>query len=879
MSLPIHPQKPLLLPLVIGLLASPLAISAEKKSDWDCLQDKVTGEWSCSVEAEEPVKAVVNAEIKTEAPVTISQPQPAPQQATLIESSAVVVATKQTLPGWNCKADNEQAGWDCNLTGVDPQGELHLPKPPDSHLNSKEQLASYDAFLFQNMLDVIPQDPWGNCGRGEQVAPAIVLSETTESLRQNSAAYIEADFSEALESDEVVTFSGNVDFKRADQTIRADKLTNDQLANTISAQGNVLYRQEGVTFQSEKSFMWLNSDQGKLYSNHFIFETIPARGSSQLTTLKSKTLTRHHNITYTTCKPGNQDWQLEAEQLTLDKASGVGTANAVWVHFKQVPLFYTPWVTFPIDDRRKSGLLMPSFGSGDETGFDLSVPYYWNIAPNYDAIITPRYLSNRGLLLGTEFRYLTSNSEGIIAAEYLHEDKETEEARGQINWESKTRFTERLTSNFDINLVSDDDYLDDFGNSLSINDTRHLLNRADLNYQGNGWSLLGRLDGYQTIDHDVLSEDQPYRRLPQILFNLNDQAGPLGSQFNLQSEFVYFDKGDRVTGKRLNIKPEISFPLRTAGSFITPTLALQSTQYWLEDQPTTDSDSINRTLPILSVDSGLFFERNLQIAENSWQQTLEPRLFYLFVPNENQDDIPIFDSGEYDFTFNQLFRHNRFSGTDRINDANQLTAALTTRFIESETGRERLRASIGQIFYFRDREVTLSPTPTAAELKENSTSSSDLVTELDALLTDHWSLRTAYQWSPHQGDSQRASASVRYRDGSERLFNLSYQFREELLDQTDVSLRWPIADSWHGIARWNYSLSDEITLDSFLGVEKENCCWRFKVLVRHSVDDIDSEPETAFFFQIELKGLTSFGAQLDQILSNEIPGYQLPRNR
>jgi LPS-assembly protein len=881
MANPIHLKKAFQLQLFISLLASPLAISAADKSGWDCHQDKVSGEWSCVTEKQEQTAplphegGLPNTQIKSVA----SPQQPVkPQEAKQITSTkkpaemATVAIIKPLIPkqpGWGCAADKENGGWDCKLTKAAPSEKTKLAASQGNAKSSSEQLTSNDEILFQNMLNVIPQDPWGNCGI-ERGAPVISRTKETAAIREQSPAYIESNFSEALESDEFVTFSGNVEFKRADQTLHADKLTHDQFANTISAQGNVLYREEGMTFQSEKSFMWLNSDRGKLHNSQFIFETTPARGSSQLTSIESKTLTRHSDVTYTTCRPGNRDWELEASRLSLDQASGVGTASDVWVHFKDVPLFYAPWMTFPIDDRRKSGFLVPSFGNGNGSGFVLATPYYWNIAPNYDAVITPRYLSDRGLQLGTEFRHLGNNSESTIALGFITNDKETGEDRGHLNIKSEATFNKKLTGNLNVNIVSDDDYINDFRNALTINSSRQLYSNADLNYQGNGWSLLGRLDGYQTIDNTISSSDQPYRRLPQIFFNMDRQEGPAGSKLDLQTEFVYFDKGDSVTGKRLNIQPEISFPLRTSASFLTPKLALQATHYWLEDQSAGDSDSISRTTPILSVDSGLFFERDLQFSEQSWQQTLEPRLFYLYIPHKDQDDIPLFDTGENDFSLNQLFRTNRFNGIDRINDANQLSAALTTRFLEADSGRERLRASIGQIFYFEDSEITV---PGGDPITNNG---SDLVTELAAVLTENWSLRTRYQWDPYQGDSSRANASLRYRDGIDRLFNLSYQFREDSIDQTDVSLRWPITDSWHGVARWNYSLSDQTILDSFIGVEKENCCWRFKVLVRSTVNDVDSDPDTAFFFQVELKGLTSFGQKLDSVLSQTIPGYQLP---
>jgi LPS-assembly protein len=370
----------------------------------------------------------------------------------------------------------------------------------------------------------------------------------------------------------------------------------------------------------------------------------------------------------------------------------------------------------------------------------------------------------------------------------------------------------------------------------------------------------------------------------------------------MDAEYVYFQHDSVVNGQRTNVKPSVSFPLQTASAFLTPKLSLQHTQYALNNPKgaVLASDSMSRTLPVFSTDSGLYMEKDVSFSNRSFLHTLEPRLFYLYVPKADQSDIPIFDTGLYDPSFNSLFLENRFSGTDRVQDANQLTAALTTRLVDAKTGKEKLKLSVGEIAYFRDREVTLPGYPVETDRLSN------LMTELNAGLTDHVSLSSATQWNPHLNEFVRHSAMLHYINEPGEIVNLGYRYRKNILVptapgtrpldiiQSDVSFHWPVYNDWSAVGRWTYSLLNNSTQESFFGVEKENCCWRFRVVGRRwinsltlnqnpnipdplAVVDATGISQTGVFFQLELKGLTGVGEKLDEFFEQQIYGYRAPK--
>lgn len=721
------------------------------------------------------------------------------------------------------------------------------------------------------MIKQLAVNPWETCEVTTETLRA--SREEIKQSRLNANVDIQADYSE-LTGQNNAKFTGDVSVTRADQLITADQVDFQNKEGIASASGDVFYQEKDFALHSDQAQLQLNQDTGQFSNNQFILENTHARGTTQTTNLINRDVTQSTNISYTTCAPNDTDWQLEARTLELNNLTGRGTARDVWVEVFGTPLLYTPYISFPIDDRRQSGVLAPTFGQSDTTGVDISVPYYWNIAPNYDATFTPRIMSDRGLMMGGEFRYLTGGSEGQVAAEIL-DDTDLGDLRGQFSLQNKTSFSSRLNTDIDLNYVSDDDYFEDFGNNLSSASSRYMISRASLNYHADNWNLFTKVDNYEQIDDTLNSASKPYRRLPQVLFNLRETDAFGIAKIDMRNEYVHFDHSSKTSAQRVDLHPGISVPLRTPSSFIVPRLSVRHTNYRLSNQASTVDSAHSRTLPILSVDSGLFFERDLDMA-GGMIQTLEPRAYYLYVPDKKQADIPLFDTSKYDFSFNQLFRENRFTGADRVADANQLTLAVTSRFIESETGSERLRASIGTIIYFDDLDVGLAANSTPID-KDTS----DVVAELSAKLSDSWSARSAMQFDPHAGKTQKLTLGANYRDGKDRLFNATYRSRFEAtrddIEQTDLSFKWPLSKTWSTVGRWNYSLEHNLSLESFVGLEKDTCCWRFRVIARRYVNDaFDEEPTEGLFFQFELKGLTSFGEKLDSFLEEGILGYQIP---
>lgn len=832
-----------------GLLLSitPIISFGFGNGAWDCQQRSDGKTWSCSAA---PVK-------QTGTPNDLNNTL----NTNEVPKSAVVLTPEIEAP--------------TSVPAVaEPTVEVTQPTETASTTEHTDSDLTADDLMFQQMISKLDTNPWGTC----EITPkeSQVSQQQVKQNRLNATVDIQSDYAELLDRDTAL-FTGNVVVNRADQTLTADTVNYQNKSGVLDAQGDTFYQSQGFALHSNKAHLQLNDDTGDFENIHFILEGNHARGTSRSTELISKDISKSTDVSYSTCAPGATHWELQAETLELDKGTGRGVGRNVWVEVFDMPIFYTPYIDFPIDDRRKTGFLVPSFGVTDNTGVDIAAPYYWNIAPNYDATITPRIMSDRGFMLGGEFRYLTNNSEGQVSGEII-DDSDTDDMRGAFSLQNRTQFTSRLISDIDLNYQSDDEYQEDFGNNLLSASGRYLKSDASLNYYADNWDLLTKIDNYESIDNENTSTSDPYRRLPQVKFKLHETDALAFAKLNMDNEFVYFDHSDNTTAQRLDLQPSISAPFRTPASFIIPKIGVRHTSYLLDNQPAGNNDDTeSRTLPVLSIDSGLFFERDLDIG-SGMLQTLEPRAFYLYVPHKDQDDIPLFDTAENNFSFNQLFRENRFSGADRMGDANQLTLAVTSRFIESATGSERARASLGTIVYFEDLDVGLNST--SAPISKGT---SDIISELSGQLSENWSVRTTQQFDPHAEKMQRSTAGIHYRDENERIFNATYRSRYDATDtdieQTDVSFKWPINNSWSTVGRWNYSQEENLSLETFLGFEKDTCCWRLRVIARRYVNnDIDEEPTEGLFFQFELKGLTSLGGKIDTFLEQGIQGYQKPED-
>jgi LPS-assembly protein len=476
---------------------------------------------------------------------------------------------------------------------------------------------------------------------------------------------------------------------------------------------------------------------------------------------------------------------------------------------------------------------------------------------------------------------LFSRASGEINFEYLASDNNRQDKdRNAFSLTHNQRFLDTGNAFLTFNRVSDKFYFEDFGSQLSTTSTRFLERRADVYYSGNNWNITTRVQDYQTVDRSILATSRPYKRLPQVLFNYGSPRTYGQLNYGIGTEAVYFQRGDdnvfintdndNVNGLRAHIQPYVSYPMRTTATFLEPKLSLDYTQYNLEDSANF-SRNPSRVLPVFSLDSGLFLERETKIFNTGYLQTLEPRLFYLYTPNEDQSDLPVFDTGLLTNSFDLLFREDRFSGNDRRGDANQMTFALTSHLINQETGRDLGHISVGEIFYFQDRKVTL---PGGTVRDEDG---SAFIAEFNTKFINNWNIGGDIIYDPNIGNStQKITAQATYSPAPGKVLNLAYRVRRDATDieQSDISFRWPVAKNWSAVGRWNYAVPEGRSLETFAGIEYESCCWGARMVARRFLTDINGEFDTGIFLQLELKGLAGIGKKTVDFLKQQIPGYQ-----
>lgn len=697
---------------------------------------------------------------------------------------------------------------------------------------------------------------------------------------EQSPVDVKADAAQVVDQG-VSVFTGNVVINRAGQELQADRATYEKTTGDVTAQGDVTLRDSDMIVNSQQAEWSTSKDEGTLVNADYRIREMHARGNAGHIHRQGKVKTTLNEATYTTCAADDDAWLLDASKVILDHEKAVGSARNVIVRLGGIPVFYTPYISFPLSDERKSGFLAPSIGSTEQTGFDVSSPYYWNISPNEDATLTPRFMSDRGLMLSGEFRYLYGLGQGVVDAGFLASDSlevnglnpnpNFQQDRKHFSWQNSSRLSSRWSSTVDYNYQSDSAYIEDFATNLSLASTTHLNRQLNVAYNANNWNFTGRLQGYQTLTNVVT----PYKKLPQLRISGLFPDKTMGLSYGLTAEYVDFDHEELTAGQRFDIEPSVSLPWRNAAGFITPRLALRHTQYNLTENDTAVSNTTpNRSLPIASIDSGLFFDRDISFAGNRYTNTLEPRVFYLYIPERDQNDIPIFDSGIRTFNMGQLFAYNRFSGTDRVGDANQVTTALTSRIIDQQSGREKLRITFGQIHYFEDRKVSINSS--TVETRSNS----DMVAEIVASVAKEWTARGEIQWDPDGNSNNLSALSLRYRGDNGRLLNISHRYRRNGinntagLEQFDFSARIPFNLQWSMVGRWYHSLEDNRTLESLAGIEYDSCCWATRLVLRDYINNpTEQERNLAVFFQIELKGLGAFGQNSDRLLADSVLGY------
>lgn len=624
------------------------------------------------------------------------------------------------------------------------------------------------------------------------------------------------------------------------------------------------------------------TDDPKLYQDNYREPATPigkttidpkfnsSRGDAEAVLFEGQSKKRLKNARYTTCEAGVDDWYIKASEITLDDYTESGTAKHARVEFKGVPLLYSPWMSFSFNNERKSGLLAPTVGSTSRSGFETLLPYYFNIAPDKDATVGLRYLSKRGTQLQGVFRYLGENYSGTDSIEYLHNDDITDEQRYFVNINHSHRLGNGWSAGYNIEKVSDDEYFSDMSTRIITTSRVNLPQAGRIDYAGDVWRFNGLIQKYQTLDE----VSYPYERLPQLTLTANKEWDHLTT--DLYSQWTYFDQNDDApiapTGSRLTVYPSISMPLSRSYGFITPKFGVHSTYYAVKDNDfvvngqNISNNSASRTLPIFSLDSGLYFEREQNVVKNSYTQTIEPRLFYVYIPEKDQDLLPVFDTGLANLNMTTLFSENQFAGDDRVNNANQLSLAVTSRMIDTDTGVERFAATIGQRFYFTDQEVTL-PGDTRTE-----DSNSDVIASMTARLSNKWNLDAFWQYNTDSKNVLRTNLLARYNPEPGKLLNAGYRYTDEFLEQVNLAGQWPLSGGWYGVGRMNYSIRNKSLIESLAGLEYDAGCWQARAVVQR-VETATADANYGFFIQLELGGLASIGSNPLNLLRRDIPGY------
>ncbi|MFJ4390568.1 LPS-assembly protein LptD [Pseudomonas soli] len=784
--------------------------------------------------------------------------------------------------------------------------------------------------------------------------------------KDESPTYINAKVSKYQQEQQIATLAGDVVMRQGSMQAEADEANLYQAENRGELKGNVKIRDNGSLVVGDEAQIQLDTGEARVDNAEYVMHKSHIRGNALYAKRAENAIIRLKDGTYTTCEPGSNAWQLKGNNITLNPATGFGTATNVTLRVKDFPVFYTPYIYFPIDDRRQSGFLPPSFSSSSDTGFMLVTPYYFNLAPNYDATLYPRYMAKRGMLMEGEFRYLTKSSEGQFGGGFLSDQdddrkKQTDykKDRWMVNWQHKGGLDERLMTEVDYTDISDPFYFQDLETDQIGVQSRDILNqRGTLTYRGDSYTARLNVHAYEMA---TISQITPYDKLPQVTFNGMLPFHPGGFDLSYETEAVRFERDllndtvrnkdgfldttagpngrrldenvfgiARSNGTRLNVAPAISLPMQASYGFITPKLKYVYTHYDLDLDGKGKQDLIdnpgrnelygdfksnqNRDIPVFSVDSGLYFDRNTQLFGTNYRQTLEPRLFYLYVPYKDQTDIPLFDTGENTFNYSSLFRDNRFSGTDRIGDENKLSLGVTNRWIE-DNGFQRQRFSIGQAFYFKDRKVQL-PGIDYRTREDSKSDVSPYALEYEYAFNRDWRFNSDFNWDPDSRSTRSGSAMFHYQpeDNPNKVVNLGYRYRNDLItydsqtgnwkvgggdygtpgtpnyikdyykiQQHDFSVIWPIVPQWSVIGRWQHDYNRNRTLEAMGGFEYDNCCWKLRLINRYWIDYDDfsqavpqnEKGDHGIFLQIVLKGLGGVvGNKVESFLDQGIQGYR-----
>ena len=706
----------------------------------------------------------------------------------------------------------------------------------------------------------------------------VALAATAQSSApQEEPATIDAQSIEGISGLEI-TARGGVEFRQGDVSVYAEYLKFNREFGRLEADGGVRLQDGNDRFSGTRLRYETTTHTGLMEAPAFVMRRgQTARGGAERIEFLGRDRFRLFGATFTTCEPGNDDWSIESREMELDYGDNEGVARGARLRFLGTTILGAPYFSFPLDSQRKSGLLAPQYSQGTLRGAELGLPYYWNIAPEQDATLTPTFMSKRGEQLKTRYRYLAPRYAGEVHLEYMPEDRVLRDSRTGYSIQHEHRFTPALVGRVDLNHVSDDAYFVDLYSQVRQVSTGNLQRDGYLQYDrsfgGTGVHLQGRVQRFQTLQDPLAPIVPPYHRVPQLnlAVSRNDMGGVLDAA--LPIEYARFTHPTLVEGERSLADPVMSLPILGPGTFFTPKFGGRHARYALNrtapGQPARQSVSV----PWFSLDTGLVFERDAHWFGDPLTQTLEPRLFYVYAPYRDQSQLPLFDTALADFNYAQLFSENRFVGGDRFGDANQLTWALTSRLLNAR-GEERLRATFGQRYYFEDERVGLTATDSL-----RTSSESDWLASAGGRIGQHWSFDGTLQYNPRDARSERYGWQIRYAPEIAKVINLGYRYNRDVLRQVDVSGQWPMGAGWYAVGRYNYSVRDERPLEVVAGFEYNGGCWVFRAVYQRvqAATDVTSK---AIYFQLEFNGLGQIGSnEAVNLFRRNVPGYSVTNPR
>lgn len=791
-----------------------------------------------------------------------------------------------------------------------------------------------------NYPDWIPTDDSSNLCNGYYQPLAPIVDNFNPDTYPITVSANESEFTFYGQS----LLRGSVALKQGQRYLYTDEIIIERSPSTksfaaLSAKGNIQFLTPSFSVFGDYARYEPSPQHFSFINAHYRWYPRNARGVAKAIEVDSDGNIHLDEGSYTTCAPYQDTWLLSAKKLSLYTKKGRASAKHIRFDYLQVPIFYFPYFTYPIDNKRHTGILFPSYGTTSSSGYEFTIPFYWNIAPNQDMTISGHYLTQRGVEMQTKYRYLLPGSQGTMQWHILPDDRkyglfqrqnrlsppgglsfldprivalDGTNTRQAVNYRHVTQWKRSWLFNVHFDYVSDDNYFVDLGNDINSASMVQLPQQANLSYFGDNWSHYFNIEEYQVLQ--PLSKDiteEIYKRQPQWVFQAT-YPNVYWFTFGLNGEMVNFNHLPSLitlqpvtTGQRYHLRPSISAPFTQSWYYIMPRVQIDWLTYELKLGPLDIDQNIpsspSRSIPMYSIDSGLFFERPFHFKKYLGQQTLEPRLFYLYVPYRDQHLYPDFDSGVINFSYAQLFRDNRFSGRDRVGDTNQLSASLTTRLIPDGIGHEWLRASIGQIFYFTPRRVSLC-SELEQEVNVDDTCfvgddinphahHSNIISQAELHANHHWTAGMVWEWDSVENTTEQASFSVQYLASKEKLINFNYYWLKHDLGQVDVvtgetkslhqadaSVLFPVTARWKALSLWRYDLIKRQTVEVLGGFEYMGCCTAFQLFgSRYRISNNFFYPNayaTGVFAQIVFKGLCTLAPNNpDARLAQKIPGY------